>query len=54
MTTNPLTAHPLDELREEADEWLIRWEDGNSRETTLAVIAWYAREFDEEVEVVPL
>lgn len=42
------------ELREEADEWIVEWDDGSERTTTLAGIAWYAREFDSEATVRPV
>lgn len=44
----------VEEMRDDAEEWRIEWDDGSSRETTLAGIAWYAREFDEEATVTPL
>lgn len=51
MFRNPRAANPVDEIRKEADEWRITWEDGSSRTTTLAAIVWYAQEFDDEAEV---
>lgn len=47
------TLPEVEEKREEADAWNIEWEDGTSRETTLAGIALFAEE-DPEAEVTPL
>jgi hypothetical protein len=37
----------------DTDEWRIEWDDGTSRTTTLAAIAWVASD-DPEATVVPL
>lgn len=29
----------------------VEWADGGSRETTLAAVAWYAHNYDDEAEV---
>lgn len=47
------TLPEVEEKREEADAWRIEWEDGSSRETTLAGIAVMAED-DPEAEVTPL
>lgn len=47
---------PLSDFKEsDASEWRITWTDtGGSRTTTLAAIAWFADEHDEEAEVEEL
>lgn len=50
--TQPPT-EAVEQLRNEASEWRITWEDGRSRTTTLAAIAWRAQ-FDDEAEVTAL
>lgn len=47
------TLPEVEAKREEADAWLVEWEDGSSRETTLAGIALMAEE-DPEAEVTAL
>jgi hypothetical protein len=42
------------EMRESASEWRISFADGTTRETTLAGMAYYAREWDDDATVVPL
>lgn len=44
----------VESMRKDADEWQIEWADGPHRETKLAGIAWYAREFDDEATVTLL
>jgi hypothetical protein len=34
--------------------WRVEWEDGTSRETMIAAMAWYAREFDPAATVTPV
>lgn len=41
----------------ETEEWCVEWdrdEQPTERTTTLAALAWYADNFDDEAEVTPL
>lgn len=50
----PHVVEELDEMRAESNRWRIVWEDGTERETTWAIFAWIAREFDTSATVTPL
>lgn len=41
----------LSEIEAYDGEWLVTWADGTQRKTTLAVLAWYADNFDDDAEV---
>jgi hypothetical protein len=45
-------AAAVDAMRDESATWRVKWADGTERETTLVGLAWYAREFDPDAEVV--
>lgn len=42
------------EMKEESDDWLVCWEDGTVEQAPCVGIAWCAREFDDEAEVIPV
>lgn len=48
------TLEGVEEMRDSAEEWRIDYDDGTARTTTLAGIAYYAREWDDEATVVEL
>lgn len=41
----------LPEIEAYDGEWVVTWADGTERTTTLAVLAWYADNFDDEATV---
>lgn len=46
-----LLKEDVESFKEGCSEWLIEWDDGTSRTTTIGGIAYYAHHFDDGAEV---